>query len=167
MSDFKDALQARLARNQELAEERARAEREMDRTDQERKAAEERARQERLEAQRLRHAELVEHLQTVAAQLKESSPGEFIVRAGWTETGEEFVARLSTRGLEPSRTLLIELDRDDDEVLARWTSALGNSIELWRLLDVDASMLTELVLQIADQQLWHGRESPPPFPNGA
>jgi hypothetical protein len=165
MSDFQDALKAQLARNEELAEERRRAEAEMDRVEEERRADEERRRQELAEARRQRHAELVDHLKTVSAQLKQSSPDQFIVRTGWTESGEEFIAKLSTRGLEPARSLFIELDRDDDEVLARWTSALGNSIELWRLLEVDAGMLTQLVLQVADQQLWHGRTHPPPFPN--
>ncbi|MGH8896076.1 MAG: hypothetical protein ACRDZ4_03415 [Egibacteraceae bacterium] len=164
MTDFEAALRARLKRNEELARERARAEEELDRTVEERQAEEERRQRELQLARQQRHAELVEHLKTLTGQLKRSSPETFIVRAGWSKSGEEFIARLSTRTLEPARTLFIELDRDDDEVLARWTSDLGNSVELWRLLDVSPSLLTELVLQIADQELWHGRSSPPPYP---
>lgn len=164
MSDFKAALRAKLARNQKLAEERVQAELEMDRAKEARKAEEERQQREREAAQYQRHAELVSHLKTVAQTLKESSPDAFVVRTGWTQSGEEFIAKLSTRGLDPSRSLFVELDRDDDEVLVRWTSAVGNSIELWRLLEVSAHLLTQLVLQVADQELWHGRTSPPPFP---
>jgi hypothetical protein len=164
MSDFETALQAKLARNEELAVQRAQAERKMDRAVEARRTEEERRRGEREAAQRQRHADLVSHLQVVTRALKQSSPDAFIVRTGWTPSGEEFIAKLSTRGLEPARSLFIELDRDDDEVLARWTSAVGSSIELWRLLEVDADMLTQLVLQVADQELWHGRSSPPPFP---
>lgn len=164
MSDFETALEAKLARNEELARERAQAEQEMDRVIEERQAEEERQQHTRAEAQRQRHAELVAHLKTVTVALKQSSPGTFIVRTGWTPSGEEFIAKLSTRLLEPSRSLFIELDRDDDEVLARWTSAVGSSIELWHLLEVSPALLTEIVLQVADQELWHGRTSPPPFP---
>jgi hypothetical protein len=166
MTDFEAALRARLERNKELARERARAEEEMNRVVEERRTEEERRQQELQLARQQRHAELVEHLQTVTDQLKQSSPGTFIVRAGWSKSGEEFVAKVSTRALEPARKLLIELDRDDDEVLARWTSDIGNSIELWRLLEVSPALLTELVLQVADQELWHGRSSPPPYPMG-
>ncbi|MGH8901079.1 MAG: hypothetical protein ACRDYA_05205 [Egibacteraceae bacterium] len=164
MSDFEAGLRARLERNEELARERAQAEEEMDRVVEERQAEEERRQQELRLARRQRHAELVEHLKTVASQLKQSSPETFIVRAGWSASGEEFIAKLSTRTLVPSRTLFIELDRDDDEVLARWKSDIGNSIELWRLLEVSPALLTELVLQIADQEVWHGRSNPPPYP---
>jgi len=164
MSDFESALRAKLARNTELAEERAQAEKEMDRAVAEREAEVQRRRQELQAAQRQRHGVLVEHLKTVTQQLKQSSPDEFIVRTGWTQSGEEFIAKLSTRGMNPARSLFIELDRDDDEVLARWTSAVGNSIELWHLLEVNPDLLTKLVLQVADQQLWHGRTSPTEFP---
>lgn len=164
MSDFEAGLRARLERNEELARERAQAEEEIDRAVEERQAEEERRRRDLELARRQRHAELVEHLKTVTGQLKQSSPETFIVRAGWSASGEEFLARLSTRTLEPARTLFIELDRDDDEVLARWKSDIGNSIELWRLLEVSPALLTELVLQVADQELWHGRNSPPPYP---
>lgn len=157
-------MRARLQRNEELAQERAQAEEEMDRVIEERKAEEGRRQQELQLARRARHAELVEHLKAVVSQLKQSSPETFIVRAGWSESGEEFVARVSTRGLKPARKLFVEVDRDDDEVLARWTSDVGNSIELWRLLEVSPALLTELVLQVADQELWHGRTSPPPYP---
>jgi hypothetical protein len=164
MSDFETALQAKLARNEQLAEERAQAEIQMNRADEARKAEEERQRREREAAQYQRHAELVSHLTTLTQALKQSSPDRFIVRTGWTPSGEEFIAKLSTRRLAPARSLFVELDRDDDEVLARWTSPIGNSIELWRLLEFDIDMLTQLVLQVADQELWHGRTSPPPFP---
>lgn len=164
MSDFETVLRAKLARNAELAEEHAQAEREMDRAAAERQAEEEHQRRELQAAQRQRHGALVEHLLTVAQTLKQSSPDEFIVRTGWTQSEEEFIAKLSTRGLDPARSLFIQLDRDDDEVLARWTSAVGTSIELWHLLEVDPTLLTELVLQLADQELWKGRTTPPPFP---
>lgn len=164
MTDFEAALRAKLERNEELTRERARAEEEMNRVVAERQAEEERRQRELEQARRQRHAELVEHLKAVTAQLKQSSPETFIVRAGWTPSGEEFVARLSTRMLQPARTLFIELDRDDDEVLVRWTSAVGDSVELWRLLEVPPALLTELVLQVADQELWRGRNSPPPYP---
>jgi len=164
MSDFEAALRAKLERNEELARQRAQAEKEMDHATEERQAEEERQQRKLQLARQQRHAQLVEHLQAVTGQLKQSSPQTFIVRAGWSPSGEEFVARLSTRTLQPARTLFIELDRDDDEVLARWTSDVGNSVELWRLLEVSPALLTKLVLQIADQELWHGRNSPPPYP---
>ena len=87
-------------------------------------------------------------------------------RLGWTESGEEFIAKLSTRLLEPARSLLIELDRDDDEVLARWHSDVGSSLELWRLLEVDDDTITAMVLQVADQDQWREAKRPPPFPEG-
>jgi electron transfer flavoprotein alpha subunit len=164
VSDFETALQAKLARNEELARQRAQAEHEMDRVKADRAAEAERQAQQAQEARNARHAELVEHVQSLTAQLRQSSPESFVLRQGWTESGEEFISRLSTRQMEPARTLFIELDRDDDEVLVRWSSALGNAIELWRLLEVEPALLTELVLQAADQELWRGRNSPPPFP---
>jgi DNA primase len=164
MSDFQSALQARLARNAELAEEREQAEQEMERVTAERQAAQERAARELRQAQRTRHAELVEALSAAAQGLKAASPEAFVVRLGWTESKEEYIAKISTRLLEPGRSLLIELDRDDDEVLARWHSDVGNSLELWRLLEVEPPLLEALVLQVADQQVWRGRSSPPPFP---
>jgi hypothetical protein len=164
MSDFESALEAKLARNAELAHERERSEAAMRQWEAERDEAR-RAEEERLQEERdTRHAELARHLEQVARRLKDSAPESFIVRMGWTESGEEFVAKLSTRLMEPARSLLIELDRDDDEVLARWNSDVGGSLELWRLLEVDATLLTELVLQVADQDLWRAAERPPPFP---
>jgi hypothetical protein len=77
-----------------------------------------------------RHGELVEALQAAANELKRADPEGFVVRLGWTESREEFIAKISTRLLEPARSLLIELDRDDDEVLARWHSDLGDALEL-------------------------------------
>jgi hypothetical protein len=164
MTDFEDGLRARLARNAELAAERARAEEEMDRA-QQRAAEEERERQAKLAAARNeRHAQLTHSCQELIDQLKTSAPQQFIVRSGWTSTGEEFIAKISTRQLSPARTLFIELDRDDDEVLARWTTDVGNTIELWRLLEVTPDMLAEMILQIADQELWQRAEAPPPYP---
>jgi hypothetical protein len=164
MTDFEAALAARLARNAELAEERARAERQMDLAEQQRRDQKEREEAERLQAQRARHAELVEGLTAAAKGLKDASPEGFVVRLGWTQSGEEFIAKISTRLLEPARSLLIELDRDDDEVLARWHSDVGNALELWRLLEVTPGLLQELVLQVADQELWRGADRPPSFP---
>ena len=165
MSDFEAALQDRLERNAELAEQRAQAEKEMDRVQAEQRADAERRRMEQADARLTRHTQLVEHLQQVAGQLKERAPESFVVRLGWTESHEEYLAKISTRRLQPARTLFIELDRDDDEVLARWTSDLGNSLELWRLLEVSPDVLTELVLQVADQQLWRQASRPPAFPD--
>ncbi len=162
--DFETALRARIARNAELAAERARAEHEMDRAVEEAAARAERERAELAAAQRERHAQLVEALSAAARGLKEADPEGFIVRLGWTQSGEEFIAKISTRLVEPARSLLIELDRDDDEVLARWRSDLGNALELWRLLEVEPPLLQQLVLQVADQELWRGADRPPPFP---
>lgn len=164
MSDFQENLQARLSRNAELAAERARAEEEMDRA-RERAAEQERERQAQLvEDRKARHTELAAACQDLVDRLKASAPEQFVVRTGWTSTGEEYIAKISTRQLRPARTLFIELDRDDDEVLARWTSDLGNTIELWRLLEVTPDMLGEMLLQIADQELWQRADTPPPYP---
>ena len=164
MNDFESALEAKLARNAEIAKEREEKVAAMQRweadREEERKAEEQRLQQARND----RHAELATHLQQVAGQLKQSAPESFVVRMGWTESGEEFVAKLSTRMLEPGRSLLIELDRDDDEVLARWNSDVGSSLELWHLLEVEPAILTELVLQVADQDLWRDARRPPAFP---
>ncbi|HUH07046.1 MAG TPA: hypothetical protein VML96_04470 [Egibacteraceae bacterium] len=166
MTDFQAALRAKLARNSELLEQRAQAEQEMDRAKAERLERVEREARELEAAQRERHGELVEHLSTVAQHLKASSPEHFIVRLGWTESGEEFIAKISTRQLHPQRSLLVELDRDDDEVLVRWHSDVGNTLELWRLLEVSPALIEALVLQAADQDLWRSRKSPPAFPTG-
>ena len=167
MSDFESALQDRLVRNAELADRRARAEREMDQAKAEAAERARRAGAEQRAAQLARHGELTEHLRAVTDGLKRASPEEFIVRMGWTESGEEFIAKISTRGLDPARSLFVELDRDDDEVLVRWHSEVGRSLELWRLLEVTPDMLSTLVLQIADQALWRGADGPPPFPGAA
>jgi len=164
MTDFQTELAARLARNAELAQQRAEAEAEMDRAAREREQAAARHERDLAQARLDRHAELVAQLTQVADGLKAASPEEFIVRHGWTASREEFIAKITTRKLDPPRTLIVELDRDDDEVLARWRSDVGNSLELWRLLEVDPPLLAELVLQVADQELWKGRSSPPPFP---
>lgn len=161
MSDFSDALQARLSNNEELAAQRQQAEAEMERLRQEAEQAE----RDQDEARNARHAELATHLKSVADQLKASKPDSFIVRTGWTESGEEFIVKLSTRQMSPKRVLFVEVDRDDDEVVARWTSDLGMAVEIWRLLEVTPAMLTEMVLQVADDAAWRG-ERPPAFPQG-
>lgn len=166
MTDFEDSLRARLARNAELAAQRAEAEQEMDRAKQRAEEDERRRLAELADARKERHAQLAASCQELAAQLKTSAPDQFTVRTGWTSSGEEFIAKISTRQLSPARTLFIELDRDDDEVLARWTTDVGNTIELWRLLEVTDDLLGQLMLQIADQQLWDRAATPPPFPSG-
>lgn len=165
MSEFEEALAAKLARNAEIAREREDNVAAMARFEEE-QADEAKREEERLRTERhARHGELVEVLTAAAQGLKAASPEDFIVRLGWTQSGEEFIAKISTRLMEPARSLLIELDRDDDEVLARWHSDLGNALELWRLLDVDAALMHALVLQVADQELWRQQtRHPPPFP---
>ena len=165
MSDFDAALEAKISRNAELAAQRQDAEAKMDRVQAE--AAERRAQEEQRRRVRSdeRHTELVEHLRTVADALKQASPQDFVVRMGWTQSGEEFIAKITSRRLRPARSLFIELDRDDDEVLVRWHSDLGNSLELWRLLECSPRMLEELVLQAADQDLWRELTRPPAFPS--
>lgn len=167
MSDFEQALSAKLSRNAELQEQREQAEQEMDRAERE---ARERAAAEAAEQQGARderHAELVTALQSAAEGLKEADPEGFVVRLGWTESRDEFIAKISTRLMTPARSLFIELDPRDDEVLVRWHSDLGDALELWRLLEVDPNLLRQLVLQVADQELWRGLERPPPFPEAA
>lgn len=164
MSDFSTELAARLTRNAELSRERAAAEEAMDRAARDAEQAERERQRELAEARLARHGELVGVLTELAERLKQASPDEFVVRLGWSASGEEFLAKISTRRLTPARTLLIELDRDDDEVLARWHSDVGNALELWRLLEVEAPLLGEMVLQVADQQLWQRATTPPPFP---
>lgn len=164
MSDFEAALRERLARNDELAAERARAEQEMDRAKEEARRRAEAEQAEQRRAAQQRHSELVEVLRSAAEALKAASPETFVVRMGWTASGEEFIAKITSRRLRPARSLFIELDRDDDEVLVRWHSDLGNSLELWRLLECAPAMLEELVLQAADQDLWRELSRPPAFP---
>ncbi len=166
MSDFQEALQQRLERNAELAEQRRRAEQEMDRVREQQAEEAIRAEHARRQAQMQRHEELVEALAERAQALKASDTEHFVVRLGWTESREEYIAKISTRKLQPARSLLIELDRADDEVLARWHSDLGNSLELWRLLEVEPPLLEELLLQVADQAMWRELERPPAFPRG-
>lgn len=165
MADFEQALQDKLTRNAELAKEREKAEEEMDRLRE--KKAEEKIREEheRREATMARHDELVEMLQASANHLKQADPEGFVVRLGWTESRQEFIAKISTRLVHPARSLFVELDRDDDEVLVRWHSDIGNALELWRLLEVPPAMLQQLVLQVADQELWRDIERPPAFPS--
>lgn len=164
--DFEQALAAKLSRNQELEAQRKDAEREMDRAQREaeERAAEEAQREQAARDQR--HAELVEALRPAAEGLKAADSSAFVVRLGFTETREEFIAKISTRGMTPARSLFIELDHDDDEVLARWHSDLGDVLELWRLHEVTPAMIEQLVLQVADQDLWRSLERPPDFPEG-
>ena len=165
MTDFEAALQQQLAANAELARQRQDAEAEMDRAKaaMEEQAIAEAARQQ--DERNAHHAALAEHLGRLAAQLKAASPETFIVRTGWTESGEEFLAKISTRQTRPARSLLVELDRDDDQVLARWNTDVGDSVELWRLLEVSEELLTKLVLQVADEPLWRRATAPPLFPS--
>ena len=167
MTDFEDSLKAKLARNAQLAAQRAEAEQEMDRAQERAREEERRRRADVADARNQRHAALAAVCKDLVGQLKASAPEQFIVRTGWTSSGEEFIAKISTRQLSPARTLFIELDRDDDEVLARWTTEVGNTIELWRLLEVTEELLGELVLQVADQALWDRATAPPPFPDAA
>ena len=165
MTDFEAALRDQLAANAELAQRRAAAEQEMDRA---RQAAlddeREQARREQ-EARHARHAELAELLGRLSAQIKAAAPDTYIVRSGWSETGEEFRAKISTRKTSPARSLLVDLDRDDDQVMVRWNTEVGDTVELWRLLDFTPELLTRLLLQIGDQSLWDRASSPPAFPS--
>lgn len=164
MDGFEDVFKSKLARNAELALEQEQAEREAERI-RAAQAAEAEAREQELEqARRTRHAELVERLQRLAEQVDLTSPEHLVVRSGWSASGEEFMAKVHTIQMRPSRSLLIQLDRDDDQVLARWSSDLGDSVEMWRLLEFFPDMLDELFLQAVDQELWRGRDHPPPFP---
>jgi hypothetical protein len=164
MTDFEQSLQARLARNAELAAERAQAEEQMDRARAEAEEQEQQRQAGLATARNDRHAARAASGQDLVGQLKASAPEQFVVRTGWTSTGEEHIAQNSTRRQRPARTLFIELDRDAAEVLARWTTDVGNTIELWRLLEVTPEMLGEMLLQIADQEVWHGATAPPPYP---
>lgn len=163
MSDFEDELRRRLEQNASLAEQRAAAEDEMDRAlrlQQEAAQAEARALRERQDA---RHAELAERLIALLDTLRATGQ-RLEVRGGWSASGEEYLARIATHAAWPQRALSIELDRDDDEVLARWHSDVGNSLEMWRLLEFDVGMLERLVLQVIDDGLWREAGAPPPFP---
>lgn len=164
MGGFEDVLKAKLARNAELAQEQVEAEREAERARAVRAAEAERRRRELDEARRARHAELVEHLQQLAEKVDLTSPEHLVVRMGWSASGEEFMAKVQTIQLRPPRTLLVQFDRDDDQVLARWSSDLGDSVEMWRLLEFAPEMLDELFLQAVDQELWRRRDTPPAFP---
>lgn len=164
MTDFEDSLRAKLERNAEIAAQRAEAEQEMDRAKQRAEEAERLRLAELAEARNKRHAQLAAVCKDLADHLKASAPDQFIVRTGWTSSGEEFIAKISTRQLTPARTLFIELDRDDDEVLARWHSTVGESLELYHLLEFDEHMLEELVLQVIDDELWNRATTTPRFP---
>lgn len=167
MDGFEDVLKAKLARNAELALEQEEAEREAERMRAEQAAEAERRERELEQARRTRHAELVERLQRLAEQVDLTSPEHLVVRMGWSASGEEFMAKVQTIQLRPSRTLVVQFDRDDDQVLARWSSDIGDSVEMWRLLEFSPEMLDELFLQAIDQELWGRRADPPPFPGAA
>ncbi|MDQ4130495.1 MAG: hypothetical protein M3133_05830 [Actinomycetota bacterium] len=167
MDGFEDVLKAKLARNAELALEQEQAEREAERMRAERAAEAERREREVEQARRARHAELVERLQRLAEQVDITSPEHLVVRSGWSASGEEFMAKVHTIQMRPSRSLLVQLDRDDDQVLVRWSSDIGESVEMWRLLEFSPDMLDELFLQAVDQELWRGRDRPPLFPGAA
>lgn len=164
MDDFQDALRARLARNVELEHERHDAEQQRLRDEQERAERDAGRAEARSQARARRHAELVERLRALLGQLEAEAAESVVSRSGFSETGEEFVTEVTTVRRTPRRTLFIELDRDDDEVLARWTSEVGDSIEMWRLLDFAPEVLDELVLQVVDDELWHSASRPPAFP---
>ncbi len=163
MSEFEDRLRERLERNQRLAEERSHAEKEMDRAAE--RAREEAAREakEKRERQDARHAELAERLTGLVGRLRDSVPN-LTVRAGWSASGEEFLAKFATVRTRPERALSIVVDRDDDQVIVRWNSDLGDSMELYHLLEFDTDMLEEVVLQAIDDDLWSSRSTPPVFP---
>lgn len=167
MTDFEAALAEQLSRNAELAQRRVQAEAEMDQAKRDREEADHQEAARQQEERNARHGELAEHLGRVAAQLKASAPDTFIVRSGWTASGEEYLTKISTRQTSPARSLHVEIDRDDDAVLARWNSDVGSPVEMWRLLEVTPEMLTQLVLQIADEPYWRSAASPPPFPTSA
>lgn len=164
MSDFKDALRAQLERNAEIEKERRRVDEELDRREEEiaedRRTREQEAARERAD----RHAELAAHLEQLASDLQHSEEAPFVVRAGWSATGEEFVADFQSVQIRPKRSLLVEVDRDDDEVLARWRSDLGDALELYRLTEVTPQMLSDLVLKLVDQGYWRSASQPPEFP---
>lgn len=161
MDDFSDALDATLSRNVELQRERDEAERAQRQRREEQRREEERRRQEQREHSNAHHEELVGRLQQLLVQLQERAGESVVSRGGWTESGEEFVVKLSTVRMSPHRSLFLELDRDDDEVLVRWTSDVGNSVEVWRLLEFTPEMLRELILQLIDQELWVDAARPP------
>ena len=167
MTDFEAALQEQKARNAQLAQQRIEAEQEMDRAVEAQREAERQEAARQLQERKDHHGELADHLGKLAAQLKASAPETFIVRTGWSTSGEEYRAKISTRKTSPARSLLVDLDRDDDQVMARWNSEVGNTVELWRLLDVSREMLTELLLQIGDESLWARATAPPDFPASA
>lgn len=164
MSDFDQQLRAQLERNDRLAAERDRAEEEVEAAAERVREREQQAARELRARQDQRHAELAERLSGLVEKVRAAAPDRVDVRAGWSASGEEYLARFATVQLRPRRALSIELDRDDDEVLARWHSELGNSMELWHLLEFDVGMLDTLVLQVIDDELWRGRKRTPPFP---
>lgn len=164
MDDFRDALQQTLARNAQVETERREAEQERLRAEEERQQQEEEQRRREQELRNTRHADLVEHLQELLSGLSDTAGEHVVVRGGWTESGEEYVVKMSSVRMRPRRSLFLEIDRDDDEVLARWSSDVGHSVEMWRLGEVSTDMLTGLVLTLMDHQAWVDADRPPPFP---
>lgn len=164
MSDFKDALQAQLERNARIEAERRRVDEELDRREEELEADRRQREQEAARRRDERHAQLADHLERLAQDLQNAEDAPVVVRAGWSTTGEEYVADFQSVQLRPKRSLLLEIDRDDDEVLARWRSDVGDALELYRLLEVSPQMLTDLVLKLVDQGYWRSADAPPDFP---
>src|SRR5688500_17908650 len=112
MSDFETQLAAQLQRNAELDAERKQREHEMERFLADREESEREEQEAAAAARRQRHTELAEHLGELTQQLKASDPQTFVVRCSWSQSGETFIAKLSTRTLAPPRSLFIELDRE-------------------------------------------------------
>lgn len=164
MSDFTDALRRTLDNNEQVDAERAEQRRHQERLAEERREELERQEREQQALRDARHAELVDHLRSLLGELEASAPQSFVTRGGWTESGEEYVVKAASVQLHPKRSLFIELDRDDDEVLVRWSSSVGESIEMWRLLEFRPDMLRTLLLQLVDQSVWHDASRPPTFP---
>lgn len=165
MDDFRDALEQTLARNAEVERQRREAEEQQRREAEARRAAEEERRRAAQQRREQRHTELVEHLEGLLRGLRDTAGGKFVARGGWTESGEEYVVKISSVQMRPRRSLFVELDRDDDEVLARWSSDVGHTVEMWRLLEVTPGMLTRLVLDLADHETWVDADRPPAFPD--
>lgn len=164
MNDFEAALRDKLDRNVEIDRDREATKREQQERERQRREEEARRAEQEQEARNARHAELVERFQDLLKQLERTAPQSFVSRGGWTASGEEFVVKITSVQLIPRRSLFVELDRDDDEVLLRWTSDVGEAIEVYHLLEFPPDYLNELMLQLVDQSVWHDAERPPPFP---
>lgn len=164
LDEFHDALKQTLARNEAVERERREEVEQRRREEEQQRAAEQERRRAEQARRDTRHGELVQHLEALLRDLIETAPDRFVARGGWTESGEEYVVKVGTVQMRPRRSLFLEIDRDDDEVLARWSSDIGESIEMWRLLEVEPAMLTRLLLQLADHEAWLDADRPPAFP---